>query len=312
MRTTLPGINQLPSLQSFGAKNESVHSTNVANSANQSNNYFEYKPAVYKPVPPTSIPHPQNHYEFHSNYSYQSAPQVQYMTTSSQIIPQYTLQATGNTYTPGNYHQPLSSPLDTPNYNPKIIRSGSSDSTMSSGSNSVRLPSIHELVSPASATSSPPAYHPIPQHQQFQQFQEQQQRVLQQPRAVQMQQPTVLHHHNHHPNFNPSQPIIHHHHVPLQQDLTISHNHHNHVPTSYSSPAHTIHHLSQIQPKKIRKRTRTGCLTCRKRRIKCDERKPSCLNCEKSKKCCAGYVDVIKKNNRKSTNTTTTQAIITV
>lgn len=48
----------------------------------------------------------------------------------------------------------------------------------------------------------------------------------------------------------------------------------------------------QIAPqiKKIsRRRTRTGCLTCRKRRIKCDERKPHCLNCEKSRKVCLGY-----------------------
>lgn len=51
-------------------------------------------------------------------------------------------------------------------------------------------------------------------------------------------------------------------------------------------------------PKKIRKRTRTGCLTCRKRRIKCDERKPFCNNCEKSKKCCAGYVDITSKKKK--------------
>lgn len=39
----------------------------------------------------------------------------------------------------------------------------------------------------------------------------------------------------------------------------------------------------------IKRRTRTGCLTCRKRRIKCDERKPHCFNCERSKKVCLGY-----------------------
>ncbi|KAK4193940.1 transcriptional regulatory protein moc3 [Podospora australis] len=44
-------------------------------------------------------------------------------------------------------------------------------------------------------------------------------------------------------------------------------------------------------PKKsnIRKRTKTGCLTCRKRRIKCDEGKPTCGNCIKSKRECEGY-----------------------
>ncbi|KAL1302073.1 hypothetical protein AAFC00_002513 [Neodothiora populina] len=38
-----------------------------------------------------------------------------------------------------------------------------------------------------------------------------------------------------------------------------------------------------------RKRTKTGCLTCRKRRIKCDEGKPICKNCYKSRRQCEGY-----------------------
>ncbi|KAK4181889.1 hypothetical protein QBC36DRAFT_174317 [Triangularia setosa] len=44
-------------------------------------------------------------------------------------------------------------------------------------------------------------------------------------------------------------------------------------------------------PKKttVRKRTKTGCLTCRRRRIKCDEGKPTCGNCIKSKRQCEGY-----------------------
>ncbi|KAI1767372.1 hypothetical protein GGR53DRAFT_463473 [Hypoxylon sp. FL1150] len=44
-------------------------------------------------------------------------------------------------------------------------------------------------------------------------------------------------------------------------------------------------------PKKavVRKRTKTGCLTCRKRRIKCDEGRPTCNNCLKSKRQCEGY-----------------------
>lgn len=40
---------------------------------------------------------------------------------------------------------------------------------------------------------------------------------------------------------------------------------------------------------KARKRTKTGCLTCRKRRIKCGEEKPTCANCIKSKRQCEGY-----------------------
>ncbi|OJJ46771.1 hypothetical protein ASPZODRAFT_66476 [Penicilliopsis zonata CBS 506.65] len=46
-----------------------------------------------------------------------------------------------------------------------------------------------------------------------------------------------------------------------------------------------------------KKRTKTGCLTCRKRRIKCGEEKPICNNCVKSKRECEGYAPrVIFKN----------------
>ncbi|KAL9600333.1 MAG: hypothetical protein Q9219_003283 [cf. Caloplaca sp. 3 TL-2023] len=40
---------------------------------------------------------------------------------------------------------------------------------------------------------------------------------------------------------------------------------------------------------KDRKRTKTGCLTCRRRRIKCGEERPTCNNCVKSKRNCEGY-----------------------
>ena len=42
-----------------------------------------------------------------------------------------------------------------------------------------------------------------------------------------------------------------------------------------------------------RRRTKTGCLTCRLRRVKCDEAKPTCRNCEKSRRQCAGYQQVL-------------------
>ena len=51
--------------------------------------------------------------------------------------------------------------------------------------------------------------------------------------------------------------------------------------------------VPQIEPvpnkKASRKRTKTGCLTCRKRRIKCGEERPICNNCIKSKRHCEGY-----------------------
>ncbi|KAK2732488.1 hypothetical protein FQN57_002621 [Myotisia sp. PD_48] len=46
--------------------------------------------------------------------------------------------------------------------------------------------------------------------------------------------------------------------------------------------------------KDVKRRTKTGCLTCRKRRIKCDERHPVCRNCEKSKRDCLGYDPVFR------------------
>jgi hypothetical protein len=39
----------------------------------------------------------------------------------------------------------------------------------------------------------------------------------------------------------------------------------------------------------VRRRGRTGCLTCRARRLKCDERKPTCERCEIANYDCAGY-----------------------
>lgn len=48
--------------------------------------------------------------------------------------------------------------------------------------------------------------------------------------------------------------------------------------------------------KEIKRRTKTGCLTCRKRRIKCDEAHPACRNCQKSKRDCLGYDPIFKQN----------------
>ncbi|KAL5120229.1 hypothetical protein ACEQ8H_001787 [Pleosporales sp. CAS-2024a] len=47
--------------------------------------------------------------------------------------------------------------------------------------------------------------------------------------------------------------------------------------------------------KEIKRRTKTGCLTCRKRRIKCDEAHPVCRNCQKSKRECLGYDPIFKQ-----------------
>ncbi|KAH8800355.1 hypothetical protein F5884DRAFT_810084 [Xylogone sp. PMI_703] len=49
---------------------------------------------------------------------------------------------------------------------------------------------------------------------------------------------------------------------------------------------------SLSQPGKNRcplKRTRTGCITCKNRHVKCDETKPSCQRCTSTKRKCEGY-----------------------
>ncbi|KAK8079002.1 hypothetical protein PG994_002809 [Apiospora phragmitis] len=48
----------------------------------------------------------------------------------------------------------------------------------------------------------------------------------------------------------------------------------------------------------IKRRTKTGCLTCRKRRIKCDEQHPVCKNCQKSKRDCMGYDPIFKQQQQ--------------
>ncbi|KAF2467712.1 uncharacterized protein BDR25DRAFT_234006, partial [Lindgomyces ingoldianus] len=45
----------------------------------------------------------------------------------------------------------------------------------------------------------------------------------------------------------------------------------------------------EVPPRASRKLTKTSCLTCRKRRIKCGEERPTCANCIKSKRQCEGY-----------------------
>ncbi|CRK24218.1 hypothetical protein BN1708_013886 [Verticillium longisporum] len=47
---------------------------------------------------------------------------------------------------------------------------------------------------------------------------------------------------------------------------------------------------SAINAGKVTKgRSKTGCITCRKRKKKCDEAKPRCMNCEKNAVVCEGY-----------------------
>ncbi|KAI9746002.1 MAG: hypothetical protein M1818_000683 [Claussenomyces sp. TS43310] len=55
-------------------------------------------------------------------------------------------------------------------------------------------------------------------------------------------------------------------------------------------------------------RSKTGCITCRKRKKKCDEAKPRCMNCEKNAVLCEGYPErtVWKSGKEKAEEGTTT------
>jgi len=53
------------------------------------------------------------------------------------------------------------------------------------------------------------------------------------------------------------------------------------------------------QKKKIT-RTRTGCQTCRDRKVKCGEEKPHCLNCQRTNHVCPGYIPATVFKQRKS------------
>jgi hypothetical protein len=58
--------------------------------------------------------------------------------------------------------------------------------------------------------------------------------------------------------------------------------------TSLVPPVNPQQQQQQDDEKPIKKRTKTGCQTCRARRVKCDEGKPECNNCVKARRECGG------------------------
>ncbi|CAH2353225.1 hypothetical protein CLIB1423_10S00100 [[Candida] railenensis] len=48
------------------------------------------------------------------------------------------------------------------------------------------------------------------------------------------------------------------------------------------------------------RRSRSGCFTCKKRKVKCDEGKPGCRNCWKSNRICEGYPEKYTEDKSKS------------
>ncbi|KPI37813.1 putative transcriptional regulatory protein [Cyphellophora attinorum] len=61
-------------------------------------------------------------------------------------------------------------------------------------------------------------------------------------------------------------------------------------PSKKESEAKKRPELKERRKRNCTKKTRTGCLTCKQRRVKCDEHKPACWNCLKSSaRVCEGF-----------------------
>lgn len=50
--------------------------------------------------------------------------------------------------------------------------------------------------------------------------------------------------------------------------------------------------LRQVSRKSHHHKVRSGCTTCKQRKIKCDETKPECLRCTRAGKICLGYEEI--------------------
>ncbi|KAJ9664222.1 hypothetical protein H2198_000440 [Neophaeococcomyces mojaviensis] len=74
------------------------------------------------------------------------------------------------------------------------------------------------------------------------------------------------------------------------------------MPLPSDPPPNILVAVSRHTPKtkEVKRRTKTGCMTCRKRRIKCGEERPECRNCIKSKRQCAGYDPVFQAQSSHS------------
>ncbi|KAF2502504.1 hypothetical protein BU16DRAFT_10907 [Lophium mytilinum] len=57
----------------------------------------------------------------------------------------------------------------------------------------------------------------------------------------------------------------------------------------YATPSQQALNQVPIASSRVRVRVRTGCFTCKTRRVKCDETKPHCLRCSQTGRKCDGY-----------------------
>lgn len=68
------------------------------------------------------------------------------------------------------------------------------------------------------------------------------------------------------------------------------------------------------QAKVTKGRSKTGCITCRRRKKKCDETKPACLNCQKNAVVCEGYPpkEIWKSGRQRVADAVRTQSLVTI
>ncbi|EPS30032.1 hypothetical protein PDE_04982 [Penicillium oxalicum 114-2] len=68
------------------------------------------------------------------------------------------------------------------------------------------------------------------------------------------------------------------------------------------------------QAKVTKGRSKTGCITCRRRKKKCDETKPACLNCQKNAVVCEGYPpkEIWKSGRQRMADAARTQSMAVV
>ncbi|KAL4879676.1 fungal-specific transcription factor domain-containing protein [Aspergillus karnatakaensis] len=85
-----------------------------------------------------------------------------------------------------------------------------------------------------------------------------------------------------------------------------------HVPRKRGRPRKHPLPIPGGQVKITKGRSKTGCITCRRRKKKCDETKPACLNCQKNAVVCEGYPpkEIWKSGKQKIEDAARTQAVV--
>ncbi|KAL5416887.1 hypothetical protein PMIN03_001952 [Paraphaeosphaeria minitans] len=86
------------------------------------------------------------------------------------------------------------------------------------------------------------------------------------------------------------------------------------MPGEMHTPKYRIVECNPERPRRFR-RGRTGCITCKVRRIRCDEQKPECNRCASTGRKCDGYQPIKPKNSRsgsgshRDTSSTSSEAL---